>query len=151
MVWLRRATPIFHCGPSTLQKDQVWLMWLKVAIINYNHVYLSINISNLRHSTGSSEGHKRRDSPLFSRNLPAVLSSIGWDGLKEEQFRMGRIDWTGIFPLHFGYISILRSIPWHSYLPTNADYRVVFSIESLEPGVFHVCLPSSLHSSWHIQ
>lgn len=66
---------------------------------------------------------------------------------------MGRIDWTGTFPLHFGYISILRSIPWHSYLPANADYRVVFSIESLEPGVFMfvspaVCTVLGTFSKW---
>lgn len=50
-----------------------------------------INVSVIRHSTGSSEGHKRRDSPLFSRNLPAVLSSIRGASSGHNGFKRGKI------------------------------------------------------------
>lgn len=76
-----------------------------------------------RHDTEGSEGHKKKDSPLFSKNLPTVLSSIvelpmDMMSLKEGEFRIGSDVWIGAFLLHFVYISVVVFITWHSYLPT---------------------------------
>lgn len=76
-----------------------------------------------RHDIEGSEGHKRKDSPLFSKNLLTMLSSIvelpmDMMGLKDGEFRIGSNVWIGAFLLHFVYISVMVFITWYSYLLT---------------------------------